>query len=322
MVNMSVSRFDWNTVVHGVRLFGETDLCPSFDPERTWTHELHVQFEASARNAPADATSAAHDATPVARCVHEGETEYAFSIRGATLHFTFPGFCWGAIDQQTRRAIIHAANPDDAALVFPNTVLSVMLGAGPDVVLHASAVVSDEVAIAICGPSGSGKSTIAAALTLAGARLVTDDALRIDLSDGAVARCYPGVPELRLRQTRGWPLNPSLTRVLTDERLGYRPSQPVDVLTPLGALIFPNVSPEHATPTLTRLRGERGARQLLGASRIAWTGTSQLEAFRNLLQLSRLVPAYQLDLPPNYCNLPDNAAALVQRLHALVHQGS
>lgn len=316
---MFVSRSEWSTVVHGVRLRGETELCPSFEPLRSWTHELHVRFE----QLPYDKQGETMEgAALIARRAFEGETEYSFSIDGSTLRFSFPGFCWGAIDRGTRCAMVHAANPDDAALVFPNTVLSVVLGAGPDVVLHASAIALDGVALAICGPSGSGKSTIAAALTLAGARLVTDDALRIEMGGHGLPRCYPGVPELRLRQTRRWCLNASHTRLLPDERVGYRPTDPVNELTELGVLLFPSVSAEHVTPKLTRLRGERGVRQLLGASRIAWAGASQVEAFRNLVQLGHRVAAYQLDLPPNYFDDLESGAALSQRLHDLLRDRS
>lgn len=63
--------------------------------------------------------------------------------------------------------------------------------------LHASAVSLDEGVVGFLAPKFYGKSTLACALTDAGARLVTDDALAIRAGD--VVECAPGVPAIRLR---------------------------------------------------------------------------------------------------------------------------
>jgi hypothetical protein len=66
-------------------------------------------------------------------------------------------------------------------------------------VLHASAVQVGDRIIAFVGPSGRGKSTMAAIMCASGARILTDDLLRIDFDDG-VPRARLGSSELRLRK--------------------------------------------------------------------------------------------------------------------------
>jgi hypothetical protein len=53
-------------------------------------------------------------------------------------------------------------------------------------VLHASGVVIDDRAVLITGPAGAGKSSLAAALLRAGGRLLSDDAVALQLRDGAL----------------------------------------------------------------------------------------------------------------------------------------
>lgn len=64
--------------------------------------------------------------------------------------------------------------------------------------LHASAVLTREGVVAFLGPKGVGKSTLAAALVQAGAPLVTDDTLPVDLS--SVPMAWPGVHTLRVHE--------------------------------------------------------------------------------------------------------------------------
>ena len=71
-------------------------------------------------------------------------------------------------------------------------------------VLHASAVEVDGVAVAFIGRSGMGKSTMATLCCAAGARLVTDDVLRLDTTSGV--RCVGGSLHLRLRPQGAWAL--------------------------------------------------------------------------------------------------------------------
>ncbi len=65
--------------------------------------------------------------------------------------------------------------------------------------LHASAVEIDGVAVAFMGSSGWGKSTMAAALHARGHRLVVDDVVAIRFESGQ-PEVYPGFPQFKL-----WP---------------------------------------------------------------------------------------------------------------------
>ena len=76
-------------------------------------------------------------------------------------------------------------------------VLAIALHAAGDLCFHASAVTIGGTAMAFLGSKGMGKSTIAWALVRAGAKLITDDTLRVRL--GPQLTAYPGVHELRLR---------------------------------------------------------------------------------------------------------------------------
>lgn len=89
------------------------------------------------------------------------------------------------------------ASLDAARLDVTGRVLALALHAGGDLCFHASAVAIGGAAVGFLGAKGMGKSTLAWALVRAGARLLTDDTLRVRPGSPAIA--YPGVHELRLR---------------------------------------------------------------------------------------------------------------------------
>jgi hypothetical protein len=62
--------------------------------------------------------------------------------------------------------------------------------------LHGSAVALGQNSVIVLGNKSSGKSTFAAALTAAGARLISDDMAAVEI--GAEVQLRPGVPQLRL----------------------------------------------------------------------------------------------------------------------------
>ena len=65
-------------------------------------------------------------------------------------------------------------------------------------VLHASAVAFGDRVIAFMGDQGAGKSTLAAHCVRAGAKLVADDLLRIEMADEGPPLAHPGMPTLKL----------------------------------------------------------------------------------------------------------------------------
>lgn len=302
-----------DSVVHGVRVKGTTPLLPRFAQTRIWTHEFETTMEAS------DALSEAEHpllGELVAHQRYDGATEYAFSRNGNYLRFVFPDFCAGSANLEQGTLSLRAKSALDASLVLPNTIVSAILGPERDVVLHASAVAKNGRTLAICGTSGAGKSSLATALSLADYSVVSDDALRIQIGPDAVT-CFPGVPELRLRQRRNWQLPNARLRTLVDERWGYLPVHYEDSITALSALVFPIVSPDTSTPAVERLRGERGLEHLLRASRIAWSGRAGAHSFRLLARLHRVIPLYGLHLPDTYLDSathPSELSALLGKL--------
>lgn len=65
-------------------------------------------------------------------------------------------------------------------------------------VMHASGVVLDGNAALVAGPPGAGKSSLAAALVRAGGQLLSDDAVALQLTDGALI-AHPGSTVVQLR---------------------------------------------------------------------------------------------------------------------------
>lgn len=81
--------------------------------------------------------------------------------------------------------------------LYLNQVLPLALSRRGSLVFHASAVEVDSGAIAFIGESGRGKSTLAAALAVAGCRVLTDDGLVLQQRAASVD-VLPSHPSIRL----------------------------------------------------------------------------------------------------------------------------
>ena len=90
------------------------------------------------------------------------------------------------------------ANGDLARTDILGRVISLAMQSSRVLMLHASAVWMNGEVAGFLAPKFYGKSTLACALTDAGARLVTDDALGVRIGD--TVACAPGVPAIRLRK--------------------------------------------------------------------------------------------------------------------------
>ena len=138
------------------------------------------------------------------------------------------------------------ADQDDLGLLIVGPIAAFMLQQAGYPTLHASAVVTAYGACAFMAPSTFGKSTLAAGLLHAGARLLTDDLLPLDLrTDGVYA--MPGAPMMKLwsntaQGTLG--ISDELPRLsgLTDKRLltlGQHPYAFQPEAAPLRAIYLP-----------------------------------------------------------------------------------
>lgn len=186
--------------------------------------------------------------------------------------------------------------------------------------LHASSVIIDGVAVAMCGPSGRGKSTLAAALSAAGHGLVTDDICRIGFS-GDDALAFSGPSRLRL-----WP---DAVRALgrSPESLEPgRPGHPKAVLIeprqetgpmPLGAIIRLNVDSRIDAPRIERLAGPSAvmpAEEIIYRIRLSRLLGRRIGVFQDLTRLAAMVPVFRLVRPEGRTDL----AELIQLVRSVV----
>lgn len=88
------------------------------------------------------------------------------------------------------------AAPENVRADVIGRVLATALHAAGTLCLHGSAVALSDGAVGFLAPRGYGKSTLAGALTAAGARLVTDDTLAVQL--GRLPVALPGVHSMRM----------------------------------------------------------------------------------------------------------------------------
>ena len=189
-------------------------------------------------------------------------------------------------------------------------------------VLHGSGVSYPSGSIAFLAPKHSGKSTLALTLTLAGARLVTDDSLPV--VPGEPPLVWPGVHSLRLRGDSAEQLAgglPSTQRrdgkyVLSDlpeERLEQAP-------TPLRAIYLPVGAESLATGASVdrrRLSPPLAAAALVGQSKIPrMLGASEgPELLRRAVRVASQIPVYQLPVVRDLNRLPEVAAQITAWHH-------
>jgi hypothetical protein len=162
-----------------------------------------------------------------------------------------------------------------------------------------------------------GKSSLAALLCAHGARLITDDLLRLQ-ADGDGWRCYPGAGQLRLRPDAaarlagGFPaarLTPT-----ADDRVAVEIEDALD-MPRLAAIVIPHPSHHCLTLRLERLPPARALLSLMAFPRIA-EAPQRNRCQHRLDFLGRIaasVPLYEAEIP---WGMPDPSA-----LAALLAEG-
>ena len=213
------------------------------------------------------------------------------------------GVCDFALDRTLRAAHVHMAphTEDEFGSLLLGSFLADVLTLNGCCVLHASAIEVGGDAIAFIGGSGSGKSTLAALCCIAGARVVTDDVLRVELQDGG-GRCFSGSHALRLR-----PGSAALTEHLQaatrhstiDERTAVLPDPARAVTFPIAAVVAPRYARDSRELRVARLRGSAALLELLRAPRsTGWIGAERARTDLNVLaDLVAAVPVYGAELP-------------------------
>lgn len=222
-------------------------------------------------------------------------TEDGFLIR-------YPRICEVVVDRDLTTAKVFIASVDKrptAELLVAANLFAQLLTIRGDCVLHASAVEKDGLALAFVGAPGTGKSTIAAVLCAAGARLITDDVLRIVPDDGRL-RCALGSTQLRLRGHAS-----ELARMIEgdvdqshDQRTTVAPASPSrDPL--LAGIVFGQASRTDTKVGISRLRAADALLRLTMFPRVlGWEDPRVNEqTFRWNSRLAREVPAYVATIP-------------------------
>jgi hypothetical protein len=198
--------------------------------------------------------------------------------------------------------VVDGSDPELAGVLASGALLSFLLMMRGEPVLHASAVDVGGRAIAFVGYSGMGKSTMAALVAAHGGRLVTDDVLRLDLSD-RVVRCYLGATELRLRKAAGELAqrfrHDVERRVTSDRRDALRLVAATDTALPLGALVVPRPRRDVERLEVVRQAAVDAMLALVRYPRIlGWQDPRvQAQQFEHLATLAERVPVYLADVP-------------------------
>ena len=207
---------------------------------------------------------------------------------------------------------------EDAARVdIMGRVLATAMHAAGDVCFHASAVAIGGEAIAFLGAKGLGKSTLAWAMVRAGARLITDDTLRVQLDPGPLA--HAGVHELRLRSDAATRLPPAPreARPLRDRLVvdGLELDRLQLEAVPLGALYL--LSPVQGLPgsaaaRVSVLPAVPSAVSLVRHAKIAplLTGGEAVALLDRVVALARQTPVRLLEVSRDFSRLDDVIAEL------------
>jgi hypothetical protein len=206
--------------------------------------------------------------------------------------------------------------PEYLSILLNGSIAAFLHAARGLTVLHASAVRLGQRSIAVVGPSNQGKSTVAAILCAAGAALLTDDVLVIDVDPGPIVMARRGSCELRLRPGTEMIADrfPAaiVRRPTADQRIALLPPAVAEPRIPLSAIIFPRPVRE-ATEMHARRLSMGEAALLLGANqRIeGWRDAAVLRGqFEAVSDIVTRVPVIELTLPWGPPYAPDLAAQI------------
>ena len=151
-----------------------------------------------------------------------------------------------------------------------------------------------------------------------GARLVTDDALRVELRGGH-ARCFSGTRELRLR-----PAAAELSEMLKgfsrqstiDQRIAVRPKTSAARELALRAIVAPLFDRGVKQPQVERLRGTEALLELLRWPRtVGWLDAEHARRdFTTLASVAETVPVYRARLPSGPPFRPDRASSILSQV--------
>ena len=206
-----------------------------------------------------------------------------------------------------------------ARLDLTGRVLALALHIGGCLCLHASAVSIGGRAVAFLAPKGSGKSTLAVALERAGAELMSDDIVPVELAPSPMAR--PGAHSVRMfRDTAAMlgmhmdlALDSSTSKpMFRDSAIGRRrvhaaPLDALYLLTSVSTLDTPPIHRQRLSEpdAVTRVLGQTKIGVLLG-------GREAAAVLKRTAALVSTVPVYELKVARDLSRLDDVVARFFQ----------
>lgn len=235
----------------------------------------------------------------------DGSALYRLARTDGSTILRYPGLCDFVGDARMSDVTAHlhpGADPGLVAVLASGALIATHLKLHDELVLHASAVELGGSALAFVGSSGMGKSTIAAALCRGEGRLVSDDVLRVDLTDPTSARVHPGSTENRLRpgaRELADEAPAGATRPTADGRLALRARSCATAPLPLAACVVPLPSRLAVDVSVRPLRGARALMRLVRFPRVVgWIEpTSSATEFQALAELVERVPVFEASIP-------------------------
>lgn len=298
------------TALQAHRLYGlavTSDLPLHLDRPTAGPADVHITLGESIRptdQAPPGQVLVRHEVSP------EHHATFTRTVDGGLL-LRFARTADVVVAPDGRTVTVQMADgyePDFGAVLAAGTVLSFLLMVRGHGVLHASAVEVDGRALAFVGCSGMGKSTMAALLCAAGARLVTDDVLRVDVDpQAALATCYLGATELRLRKSASELADQFADRsehqpgrrVTGDLRDALRLPAATQEGLPLAGIVVPRPHRGGPQVRVQRLVGVAALLELVRYPRVLGVVDPTLQGaqFEQLAALAEVVPVYVVDVP-------------------------
>ena len=231
----------------------------------------------------------------------DGTPLYTIARSDSGVVLRFHRLCDFQLDPGLRHAVCHQAPRIDAGFVqvlATGMLVTTVLTLRGHPVLHASAVESDGIGMALVGASGMGKSTLATLLSQTGCAMISDDVLRVDVK-GDRLLCRSGSLESRLRPRAIYLDREQAARETADGRLALRATRVAPDNVPLRVIAVPYPTRGLQAPIVERLRPAAALRELLRFPRIVgWRDpVTNGELFLHLGQLVRSVPVLRLQVP-------------------------
>lgn len=284
--------------IHGLTVRSELDLpeptCPPSDPDLVLVWD---------RDSEALAPQA-EDGEILAELMVDGQLLYrAATLKEGGMVIDFRETCRFSVDPALR--LIRAKPGPQVAealisILAAGYLMAFVLALRGVCILHASAVAFEGMGLGIIGSAGMGKSSFAALLCAAGADLITDDVLRVEV-DADPPRSVRGTSHLRLRPP-AWPIldlfeEKPQTEETVDGRLAVYPTRAAET-APLNAVLIPRRGIDDDL-TAERLSEAEALWMLVQYPRIyGWRSETVLSrSFLQLADLVRKVPVLSLSMP-------------------------